>query len=264
MKKLYCILILLNFGVINSASSREVGSPYLEYSYVIQSGDEIGSLLYSMGFSPLWGRDGFVQKIIELNQGIVQKNGDLYFPTDELILPTRPFYLCNVRIQEGNVRVITKVRTRTQYNELLKKFNANCKQRHRDERLSYSKRNHKRQLASTNELVSEENELKKHEFKRFGRMKVMPRAVFSKIAGVDKATNVKGEIYSAVNTGVTLAWEQVWSRDFESSFYADIENHSYEENPGRILEKSKKTTFNIGIETLNRFSKSIFLRDVLV
>lgn len=35
--------------------------------------------MYSLGFSPLWGENGFVQKIVELNNVAVKENGDLVF-----------------------------------------------------------------------------------------------------------------------------------------------------------------------------------------
>ena len=33
------------------------------YTYTIQDGDELGTLMYSMGLNPLWGDDGFVSDV---------------------------------------------------------------------------------------------------------------------------------------------------------------------------------------------------------
>lgn len=71
-----CLLVLFNATSANPSDDLERRQ---HFYYKIEKGDELGSIMYSLGFSPLWGENGFVQKIVELNNVAVKENGDLVF-----------------------------------------------------------------------------------------------------------------------------------------------------------------------------------------
>jgi len=238
--------------------AQEKPIPSDPYVYVIQKGDDLGSLMFSMGLIPLWGDLGFVQKIINLNQVVIQKNGDLIFPSDKLTLPTKPIFLCNVYINNKNVRIIKKVKSDKAYKDLLSKFSATCDKHHQKESLAHNNLDDSGSENASREIASEDDNQAPLEFKRFGKIKVVPRVGFSKITGTDAGSKASGEVFSDVNTGIRLSWEQVWSKSFETEFFVDLENQKFETNPGRTLENDNNFLVNVGIGSKYFFTNSFY------
>ena len=109
MSKLFCAIIILSFGIGSFAISKEAQRLQQSFVYTIKSGDELGSLMYSMGLTPIWGNKGFVQKIIKLNKVKIQKNGDLIFASNKLVLPAGPFFTCNAIENDKEISLITNI-----------------------------------------------------------------------------------------------------------------------------------------------------------
>lgn len=75
----------------NSINSNE------HVSYKVKSGDQIGKVLHDLGFSPLWGSKGYVEKTVRLNAGRIKKSGNfvrsgvrIYFPAKKIISDSKP------------------------------------------------------------------------------------------------------------------------------------------------------------------------------
>lgn len=77
--KIFCLFILIPFFFTESA-----------FSYFIEKGDDLGSILYNQGYGPLWGKAGYVKKTIELNKKQIKKKGDLIYLGEEIELPLIP------------------------------------------------------------------------------------------------------------------------------------------------------------------------------
>ena len=254
--KLCCCFLLTSIQVDASFAAEGVigGAETLtNVTYTVESGDDIGTLVYSMGLNPAWGHEGFVQKVIELNKTVVQNNGELIFPSDELILPVSPFFACNVRFNGRKVELINKVKTREQYRKLLDGFDATCRQVHKSRRHAYFSKASSRNVATKNDTEIKQAELEEESqvqnFKNFGRIKVEPRSSFTKVTATEVSDSSKATILSDRNYGVRMTWEQVWSPSFVTQIFADVEQQVYQENPGRryVKDGNSVTLSNVGV-----------------
>lgn len=248
MEKHISALFFLGFMVVFKATYANPGNDLerlQSFYYKIEKGDELGSIIYSLGFSPLWGENGFVQKIVELNNVAVKENGDLVFPSDKLILPMRPILTCNTFLQARRVRIISKVKSKADYKKLLSSFTSTCRDEHRKQSLASLGFNERRSITSQTKSFSYEK-YEVQNFKRFGRFTVLPRIGFSNISIKDNAANVSTNLYSKANYGVKLVWDQAWSSSFETSYFLESEKQSYDSLPNRALEKASINLVNVG------------------
>lgn len=55
--------------------------------YEVQQKDTLGSILQNAGLTPLWGKNGYVKKTIELNAGKLDKNGNIVLTNSILKIP---------------------------------------------------------------------------------------------------------------------------------------------------------------------------------
>lgn len=183
-----------------------------------------------MGYSPLWGEQGAVREILRLNSNLVLSNGNFIVISDILHLPKRPNYLCNVKISNGEVKVVKIVRTKSEHRDLLKSFETKCV-----------------------------TPIKHKSFSRYSRFKLVPRTSFSKISARDNVSGDRAEVFSDVNYGIKLSWEQHWSEFFSSYIYTDVEKQSYSANPNRILLEDSISLFSFGFGTKYKISDTYYI-----
>lgn len=81
----YNITFFLGFAIL--ANSEDFSVDPRTLIYTVKEGDSTGELLLSRGLRPLWGKNGYVQKLIKLNSKLVSLKGNLILPGDEIILP---------------------------------------------------------------------------------------------------------------------------------------------------------------------------------
>lgn len=86
MLKIYFILILTLF--IYSANT---------FPHIVEKGEDLGTILFNQGIGPLWGKNGYVKKTIELNKNLIKKDGNLIFRGEEIKLPEFPIYKAELK-----------------------------------------------------------------------------------------------------------------------------------------------------------------------
>jgi len=77
------IILLLLFICSTSHAQQLVGTR----EYTVQRGENIGQILYKLNLSPLWGRQGYVQKTIELNSHLLNKDGNIVLSNVVIKIP---------------------------------------------------------------------------------------------------------------------------------------------------------------------------------
>lgn len=91
-------------STIALTQSFSISAIAMEYErYQLKKGDVISEILYEKDLLPLYGKKGYIKKVVHLNAGKVKKNGDLVNEGDILLIPMRP---TERKVASENVEVI--------------------------------------------------------------------------------------------------------------------------------------------------------------
>ena len=86
--KNYLPIYLSTIFVTQSFSLNAIAVEY--ESYKLKKGDVISEILFEKDFTPLYGKNGYVKKVVHLNANKVKQNGNLVIEGDILLIPMRP------------------------------------------------------------------------------------------------------------------------------------------------------------------------------
>ena len=240
-------------------NSQELGPTQQNYTYIVQRGDNLGSIMFSIGLLPIWGDSGFVQKTFKLNNSLVKNDGNIIYPGQQLLLPDKPRLKCNVKSDNNKIRVVKRIRTRRDYNDLFNNPNSPCHVKQND--VPIAQVNIKENIQRKTSSIDNKNDV--HKFERYGTFDIIPRISYTKIKAVDVTTKTAGEVFSEAHKGVTLAWHHIWTNSFQTQYFFDYEQQNYAANPGRTLTEDSMTVMNVGINAKYKLKEIFFITSQL-
>jgi hypothetical protein len=262
MRKLIYKMFLFMFITTSVAFSNEFDGGEEKYIYTIETSDELGVIIQSLGLKPLWGENGYVQKTIKLNRLEVKANGNIIYPSEKIILPARPKLECNSILEGDRVRIISKVKSRDEYKGLLNSFSDGCDEGQTSKDLpapvaTVETEKARKSVAEEPKLASAS--VPKSHFDRYSKMSIAPRLGYSRISSTDAENGSKARVVSDVNLGMRLSWHHIRSEKMEWLYFIDLEKQTYLPNPNRVLRNDSVNLLNSGVGMKYSFTENFFL-----
>ena len=231
MRMFLLLLILNSLFATNTLANSD------SYFYRIRPGDQLGTILFSLGFKNLWGKSGSVsgfaskQKDPVKGQGArILQNGDLVQPGTWIEFALDIPLKCNISIFAKEITQIKKI-LKTQKSRLA--F-----------RCSDDTRNNLRDIASVEVQA----------FEKHGRIIIKPRLSYFKSSLVDSSNAVASKVSSEASIGVNARWEQVWSEKHSFYLQADAQKVKIRAPSTRTIQgESGATLAKFGFGYLRNF-----------
>ena len=238
MKKFKIILFLFSFVLSASSFAKKKG----EVFYTVVEGDQLGTILYSLGSIGLWGPKGSVTKFVNSGKpdAMVLEPGDKVFIEAQIIK-----YECNIQfIGTREFIILRKMRKTKQKEHYLKTSHDKCL----DFRMISSIFKDEDEDEDKDKIeIEEESKVEVQRKGRKSRITFVPRIGYGKIDLVQKNNGATGRAISKLNTGGKLSWAQLWNERLETSLIFDVEKKQFEKVNNRTVTGLGHTLYNFGI-----------------
>ena len=168
-------------------------------TYKVKNGETLSEILVKLNFFPIWGKNNYVMRTIELNPKLERYRGHKIYPNQTIMLPIKSTH----RTKEPSLA---------------------------SEEVSLgNQEDQKETLSST---------VKAKDNSSFGRLNISYDFFYSAMDIKDTTTSDTANILSRVNSALQIAWEQQWDKANKSFLNYRSEKHDYESLQGRLKGKS--------------------------
>jgi len=217
-----------------------------QYYYRIKKGDTLGTILYSMGFYPLWGKSGSVASVAQSNPETIKKMGDEIEVNDVIVVTIDriPFEHNIVKFDSGEIALKYYLKTRADMANYLVAHQD--KVQASDELVAGLKADTGRVPASVAKI---------EHLKPFGELGFRPYTGFKGLDFEDATNGASGELFSSSLYGVILDWSQVWNEKVTTRVFADIQKVEWEKPSNRNITDDSQTPINVGVGVKYQVSK---------
>lgn len=259
------LTILLTVSLTVQAENTNVLSSHQYYKYKVKRDDQLGTLLYSLGYSPLWGKTAYVNRIIALNGAVINSDGNLLIPKDTLLLPSPIPFKSNYKIEGDYIIILEKVVSEEQYLRLLKENSITIvpAEPKNVEEIPLEI------LTTEDEIdvpINESKKLKKYKKKKkkpFKRgitaYKIMPTYGQTKITGEDTDYSIDTQLVSLLDLSIKLQMDYAWSSDLLLQTYYQLQYLEFQQGDFRTLESESVVNSYVGIASKYRLIKNLKL-----
>lgn len=216
----------------------------LDTYYIIEKGDTLSEILFSLGVRNLYGEDGKVIQVGNRNQITGYENlslGQKIWIKEEDIA-----FKCNYAVQGQRIRVFKRVSNSKDYRKL-KKEERKCP----SNKPFIQKAQEKIQETKVAEIPNEPF------WKKKNYVIIRPYVDYSRIRFTDNSNSFTGIILSEANGGVYSEGTYYYKESMAFIMSFDLDHQRFATNSGRTILSNDLTTSNLGFGLLKHLNKQM-------
>jgi hypothetical protein len=217
-------MFLITFLYLGKTSSDQTLQSFAETSpyYDVKSKDTISTILFKLGFKPIYGPNNYLEQTLKLNDRSTKADANIIYPGEILKLPIdKKFSNACMHVLDTNEVIGTYT---TECNELMAK-NANRSLSYIQQRYVATEELDVIKIEPIKEEIKEQpKEVKQIEAaqslatkKIYSEFTFGVDSGFQTLNGSDNSDNTKGELLSKLSGGIFIDWMQHWSESFKTS-----------------------------------------------